>query len=312
MTAVAGDAREDQLAWEARQRPRAGAAAIASAILTLAGYIWLSVVLRDPPRAGFLESLRQAAEDGPIGELPSLHTPSLEFYVDQAAGVIGSGVVRALGMLTLAWVVTFIAVATRARRPEFPRIAVYVTLVGGVLLAISYVVLPVAQVSAFDDVLDGSRTVDTVRDLDAGSFGVMGQLLGFIGQFTVAAGLMLVSLNAMRAGLLSRFLGILGVVAGVLGVLPQLMPMPIVQSFWLVAVGLLLLGANRAGMPPAWRTGRAEPWPTAREAANRRKEAEERRQGIRPEPQKAEPRPERVAAGRPHPSSKKRKRKRRD
>ena len=312
MTAVAGDAREDQLAWEARQRPRAGAAAILSAILTLAGYLWLSVALRDPPRAGYLESLRQAAEEGPIGEAPSLHTNGLQFYVDQAPAVLGSGVVRALGMLALAWVVTFLAVATRARRPEFPRIAVYVPLVGGVLLALSYVMLPLAQLSAFNDFLDGPRTVDAVRDIDAGSFGVTGQLLGFIGQFTVAAGLMLVSLNAMRAGLLSRFLGILGVVAGVLGVLPQLMPMPIVQSFWLVAVGLLLLGAMRAGLPPAWRTGRAEPWPTAVEAANRRREAEERRQGIRPEPkpkQQAEPVP---AAARPHPSSKKRKRKRRD
>jgi hypothetical protein len=116
----------------------------------------------------------------------------------------------------------------------------------------------------------------------------------------------------MRAGLLTRFLGILGVVAGVLGVLPQLMPMPIVQSFWLIAVGLLLMGAGRAGLPPAWRTGRAEPWPTAREAAEQRREAEERRQGIRrEEPKTAEREPERVPAGRPHPSSKKRKRKRR-
>jgi hypothetical protein len=313
---VAGEAREDQLAWEARQRPRAGIAGIASAILTLGGYLWLSIALRDAPRAGFLESLGQAAQDGPIGEQTSLHAASLQFYVDKAGAVIGSGLVRAIGLLALAWVVTFLAAATKARRPELPRIVVYVTLFGAVLLALSYLMVPIAQVAAFNDLLDGARTVDDVRDLDGGSLAITGQLLGFLGQFTVAAGLMLVSLNAMRAGLLTRFLGILGVVAGILGVLPQLMPMPIVQSFWLVAVGLLLLGiAPRGGVPPAWRTGKAEPWPSAREAAEARREAENRRQGIEPTPT-PRPKPEReqatVPAARPHPSSKKRKRKRRD
>ena len=60
-------------------------------------------------------------------------------------------------------------------------------------------------------------------------------------------------------------------------------------------------------MPPAWRTGKAEPWPTSREAAQRRRAAEDRKQGIvRPEPE-----PQAVPAGGAHRSSKKRKRKRR-
>jgi hypothetical protein len=311
VAAVAGDAREQQLAWEARQRPRAGAAAIASAVLTVGGYLWWAVTLRGGPRAGFLESLGNAAAEGPIGERTSNQVPGFEFFVDHAVGQIGSGVMRGLGMLALAWVLTFLAVATRARRPEFPRPAVYLALIGAVLLALAYVIMPTERVVAFNDFLDGPRTVDEARDLGGGSLFITGQLLGFIGLFMLAAGLMLVSLNAMRAGLLTRFLGILGIVAGVLAVLPQLMPLPIVQSFWLVAVGLMLLGAGRAGLPPAWRTGQAEPWPGAVQAANRRREAEERRQGIRREPKQAEREPEQVPAGRPHPSSKKRKRKRR-
>jgi hypothetical protein len=310
VAAVAGDAREGQLAWEARQRPRAGIVAIASAVLTVGGYLWWAITLRGGPRAGFLESLGNAAADGPIGERTSVQTPGLEFFVDRAVGQIGSGVMRGLGVLALAWVLTFLAVATRARRPQFPRPAVYLPLIGGVLLALAYVIMPTERVIAFNGFLDGSRTVDEAGDLGSSLF-ITGQLLGFIGLFLLAAGFMLVSLNAMRAGLLTRFLGILGIVAGVLAVLPQLMPLPIVQSFWLVAAGLLLLGTGRAGLPPAWRTGKPEPWPSAVEAANRRREAEERRQGIRrDEPKKPEPEP--VPAGRPHPSSKKRKRKRRD
>jgi hypothetical protein len=95
------------------------------------------------------------------------------------------------------------------------------------------------------------------------------------------------------------------VISAVLMILP-LMPLPLVQSFWILAVGTMLLGRN---LPSAWRTGKAEPWPTAMEGAQRRRVAEDRKQGIVRDPEP--PEPERVPAGRPHPSSKKRKRKRR-
>ena len=306
MTAVAEDAREQQLAWEARQRPRAAIAAIVAGVLTLGGYVWAGVALRDAPAAGWLESLGQAVQSGPIGEQPSLKVATYEFYQDNALTLIGSGVVRALALLALAWAVTFIAAATRARRPEFIRLAVYITLVGAVLYALSTMLGPIGTVVAIDDFLDGPRTVDEARDLGGSTLLITASLIGQIGPLAVVAGLFLVSLNAMRVGLLTRFLGILGIISAVLMVLP-LMPLPVVQSFWLVAVGLLLLGVGRAGLPPAWRTGKAEPWPTAMEGAQRRRAAEERKQGIEPEPE-----PEPVPAGRPHPSSKKRKRKRRD
>ena len=46
----------------------------------------------------------------------------------------------------------------------------------------------------------------------------------------------------MRVGLLTRFMGILGVIVGVLFVIPLGSQLPIVQCFWLIAVGLLILG----------------------------------------------------------------------
>jgi hypothetical protein len=309
VAAVAGD-REQQLAWEARQRPRAGIAALVAAGLSIVGFLWGGAALRDAPRAGYLESLGNAAADGPIGEQPSLLAGGLQFYVDHAFGIVGSSVARSLAVLALAWAVTFLAAATRARRPEFARAAVYVTLVGAVLLALSDVIVPVVQIFTFNDFLDGPRTVDDARNL-TGSVLITGQLLGFIGRFTLAAGVLLVSLNAMRAGLLTRFAGILGVVAGALLVLPQLAPLPVVLWVWLLAAGLTMLGTGRVGLLPAWRTGQAEPWPSAQQAAAARREAEERRQGIKPA-EKPEPKPRPEPTGRPHPSSKKRKRKRRD
>jgi hypothetical protein len=311
VAAVAGDAREQQLAWEARQRPRAGIAAIVAAVLSIVGFLWGGAALRDAPRAGYLESLINAAADGPIGEQPSLLAGGLQYYVDHAFAIVGSAVVRSLAILALAWAVTFLAAATKARRPEFARAAVYVTLVGAVLLALADVIVPVVQIFTFNDFLDGPRTVDDARNL-TGSVLVTGQLLGFVGRFVLAAGVLLVSLNAMRAGLLTRFAGILGVVAGALLVLPQLAPLPVVLWVWLLATGLTMLGTGRVGLLPAWRTGNAEPWPSAQQAAAARREAEERRQGITPAAEKPEPRPRPEPTGRPHPSSKKRKRKRRD
>jgi hypothetical protein len=303
VTAVAND-REQQLAWEERQRPRAGWSAIVAAVFLLGGFIWWVTLLRDSPEAGYLESLARLG-DGPVGELPSIQVEAMQYTVDNAVGFILSGLLRGLAPVALAYTVTFLAVATRARRPEFPRLAVYMTIVGAVLYLLGTAGSEIERSIAFNSFLDGPRTVDDARDVIS-STTVTVALLAYVGQFVTAAGLLLVSLNAMRAGLLTRFLGILGVVAGVLTVFPQLMPVPLVQAFWLVALGLLLLG--RGTLPPAWRTGKAEPWPSARESAERRREAEQRRQGIEPEP-KPKPKP----AAKPHPaSSKKRKRKRRD
>jgi hypothetical protein len=305
---VTDDARAQQLAWEARQRPRAAIAAILAGVLGLAGPLWRVVGLSDSPQPGFLESLGQVAQSGPIGRLPSLQTPTFEYYQDHAFVLVGAGVVSALALLALAWLVTFLAVATRARRPDFIRLAVYITLVGGVIAALAAVLGPLGTVLAISDFLDGARTVDDARDIGGSTLLIAASLLGQIGPLAVVAGLFLVSLNAMRVGLLTRFLGILGVVGAVLTILP-LVPLPLVQSFWAIAVGLMLFGAGGAGLPLAWRTGKAEPWPTAMDAAQRRREAEERKQGIVREP---EPAGEPVPAGRPHPASKKRKRKRRD
>jgi hypothetical protein len=75
-------------------------------------------------------------------------------------------------------------------------------------------------------------------------------------------------------------MGILGCIIGALVIIP-LGPLPVVQSFWLLALGALLLGRWPAGMPPAWRTGAAEPWPSQSEVAQQRREAMEARRAAR-------------------------------
>ncbi len=87
------------------------------------------------------------------------------------------------------------------------------------------------------------------------------QIGNYLGLFLLAVGFVLVSLNAMRVGLLTRFLGYLGIIAGVLTIIP-LVPIPIVEAYWLLAFAYLLSGRWPSGVPPAWSSGRAEPWPS--------------------------------------------------
>jgi hypothetical protein len=84
----------------------------------------------------------------------------------------------------------------------------------------------------------------------------------------------------MRAGLLTRALGILGIAAGVFTVLAGQLG-TLLQLMIQAVLALMFFGFWMGGVPPAWRTGKAEPWP-ARQPPPSRRAAE-------PAPQAAEP-----------------------
>ena len=117
------------------------------------------------------------------------------------------------------------------------------------------------------------------KELIDDSRGVVATAAGFAGTLAIAFSYVIIALNAMRAGLLSRFMGVLGIGVGALIVLPLLpQGLPIVQMFWLGALGALFLGRWSGGRGPAWETGTAEPWPAA-----------QRRGQVEPPPEEPEP-----------------------
>ena len=67
-------------------------------------------------------------------------------------------------------------------------------------------------------------------------------------------------MSAMRVGLLTRFLGYLGIIAGILTIIP-VVPIPIIEAYWLLALAYLISGRWPSGVPPAWSTGQIERWP---------------------------------------------------
>jgi hypothetical protein len=294
---------ESQLAWERRQRPRAGVAALVGGAFTFASYIGAGLVFSDVPRSYYLSSLERAVRPGALGGLPSLQQPVFRFLDDRMPTLLLLGVVSLIGALGLGWALGFLAVATRARRPALGRFAVYVPIVGGALLGLSGLLQAVGRVIVAHDFLTGPNTVDRATGGLNTAVLATSSYVGLLAGLLVAVAFVLICLNAMRAGLLSRFMGVLGVIVGVLVIFP--LGGPVVESFWLLALGALLLGQWPPGVPPAWRTGREEPWPSQQELAEQRRA----RAGGRPS---AEPEPEPAAAPpAPAASATRRKRKRR-
>jgi hypothetical protein len=257
---------EKQLAWEARHRGRAGVAAMVGAIGLFIYFALGQIISRDTPTAASgLDTLVRAARPGDVGNLPSLQVPYFEYVESKSTLFLIMSVAAFLGFGGLSWAAGFLAVATRARMPTFRRYQIYLPIVGGVVLAISLVLLNVAQTIQVNAFLDGSRTVREASDVDSGVF-AFAKLLGFIGALVLAIGLILVSMNSMRVGLLTKFYGFVGIVAGAMLVI---CPLAVVHTVWLVGLGLLFLGRWPGGDLPAWKTGNAEPWPVPERAQRR-------------------------------------------
>jgi hypothetical protein len=307
---VAAFGAEDHLAWEAKQRTSAAIAAALAGLLTLLGTLWRGLILQDAPRPGLLEALGRLEDPGPpIGPQKSLAIPFFEYYQDHASTILAASGLVALGSIALGWALTYLAVATKARRPEFPKILVYLPIVAAVLNGIYVLTSELSRARGFDKLLNGSGTVDAVLDLSADGFAIFAAIIGLPGTLGLALALVFVSLNAMRVGLLTRFMGVLGMITGALLVLPFGGPLPVVQCFWLLMLSALFFGRAPSGVPPAWRTGDAEPWPTSAQVREQRQRAAAERRGETWDPP---PTAEPVAAGSsPSASARKRKRKRR-
>jgi hypothetical protein len=258
---------QKQLEWEARQRPRAGAAAVLAALMLLISLIGQLQLGANLPSPSGLRALQRGVHKG-VDNLPSLQIPRFEYLVDHQTAVIGLGVVGMIGSVATAWALGFLAVAARARQPTLRRWAVYLPIVGGVLTGIWALLGAIAEVAHDKDFLHGARTVADAAN--SNGLLVFTQYLGFFGTLLLAGAYVLVSLNSMRAGLITRAFGVIGSVAGVMEILPILGPLsPVFEIIFLAGLSLLFFRAWAGGIPPAWNTGRAEPWPT-RERVPRR------------------------------------------
>jgi hypothetical protein len=256
-----------QLEWEARQRPRAGIAAIV-ATLGMIGGLWGNLQFSaDQPSPSGLQALQRALAPGPVDDLPSLQIPRMQYIVDHQVALIAIGVVGLIASIAAGWSLAFLAVATRARRPELRRWVIYLPIVGGVLSGLYTLLSVIGELVHDRHVLHGARTV--AQAADTNGLIVFAQIIGFLGLLVGAAGYLMVSLNAMRAGLLTRALGVVGIAIGVFFIIPLPLFAPLLQILFQASLALLLFRLWMGGTPPAWDTGQAEPWAPRRAGPGR-------------------------------------------
>ncbi|MDW5593756.1 hypothetical protein VSS74_05390 [Conexibacter stalactiti] len=208
-------------------------------------------------------------------DIPDNAIANALLQADHRSAVLLSAVLSALGLLAITFVGDFLlrAVGNRTRIQPFVR---PLLVLGGVGLAIFSVVLQIVSAIRLDHfATESTLTWEELKE--AQSYGPF-IFVGIVFQFAFAIGLILVALNAMRVGLLTRFLGYLGVFSAVLFVI-ALLPLPIVQAYWLAMLALLLWNVGGAREPPSWASGREELWPTAAEMREQRVRAAEEKRG---------------------------------
>jgi hypothetical protein len=186
-----------------------------------------------------------------------------------------SSVVQGAGLLALAATLAFLFDSSRVRRPQMAAPTRIIAISGAVVAAIASVAYAVAlAIQAHHFVTHGSQTYQEANHLTGGTALPVLQTLDIAAQFALEIGLILIALNATRVGLLPRFLGYTGVVAGIAGMLLLgSAPAAAIQVIWLGALAYLFSGRWPGGDPPAWRTGRAEPWPNAADLRAQRMKA---------------------------------------
>jgi hypothetical protein len=305
---------DETLADEARRRKQAGAVAIAAGLLTIVSGALAAIVYSDKPTIALIDALREHLSANP--PVPGLKVRQALFYDTNAVKVILVSVLLALAAIAMGLALSHLYRSTKARRPEMPSVAIVTAIAGASIVAVSEIAIAISIVVEVHKLAASAHpTAAAARDALEPSTALVGGALRQLGVVVLGAGWIIISLNAMNVGLLTRFMGVLGIIVGGLFIIPLGASLPIVQAFWLVALGALFLGYWPSGLPPAWVTGEAQPWPTQQELRDQRAERQaasepskpSRRQ--RPEPPET-PAPE--APARPaHPSSKKRKRKRR-
>ncbi|HEV2997977.1 MAG TPA: hypothetical protein VGX16_02640 [Solirubrobacteraceae bacterium] len=277
------------MAWESERRARLGVPAFAGGVLYVLSGIILSATLKNAPTVGVLQGIAPALRGVP-DPLVSPRAGEVRFASEHAFGLLVGSVLQALALAILIVVLLFLLQSVSFRRPEVPPAARPLVLFGGGAFAAAGLVAQIVrtiQTHAFAVGHDFSN--HAVEEALTPTAYVVVELLGLLVGIVFAAGMVIVVLNAMRVGLLVRWMGMLGIVMAVLvftpfgiffgGALPSLL-----VAFWMVGLGILLLGRWAGGDPPGWAAGEARPWPTAAERTGARRGGSGEAAEVVPEP----------------------------
>ena len=245
---------EDTLVYESHNRMRQTTIAAAAGVLLLL-----------------------AAITGLIGPHAKVSEQTLSLITQHRRATLSilSAVINAVSEIGIAATLIYLWQCARRRAETTLAIAPILAIVGVSLAVVGGVVYAFEISSKANEfVTSGAQTYDEANRLTGGAGLLVLQVLSQFGALLIAISFVLVSLQTMRVGLLPRFMGYVGMFAGFLVLFPIIV-IPVVQLYWLLAIAILLSGNWPSGLPPAWRSGRAEAWPSSAETRARRAAAGE-------------------------------------
>lgn len=270
---------EETLAFEAERRPRIATIAIVGGVLSVVGNMMLAAITSGGPTQedGFIglpESIG-AHIDGGRPEGPSLAVRQIDDIGDNFALLSVTSVLTAASAAALMYLMVFLYRSTYVRGPEIGRTPYLAAMAGLLFYPLGHLVREITQWVAAANFADAAeRTPEEARTaLSEPITASIGAIIELVGTFGLSVGVVLVCLGAMRVGLLTRFFGVLGIIVGALAILgsfsgQQLDQPGIIRAFFMIGVGLMLAGRIKA--PPAWETGRSEPWPSRQQLLEQR------------------------------------------
>jgi hypothetical protein len=257
-----------QVARESERRRTLAVPAFAGGLLYLLGGIISTATLNGIPSVGVLQGLQPALR-GETDPAVSPRVGEVKFISHHAFALIAASVLTALALGTLALVLRFLFGAVRFRRPESWAAAGPLALAGGLGLAalnLVHEVVRAVETHAFATGHNFTRHAADRALLLAGTKSVIITIPVVVCSLMLAIGMIAIAYGGMRVGLLTRWHGILGIFSGVIFLpLFQSATLQLITSFWLVAMGILLMGRWPNGDPPAWAAGEARAWPSQAE-----------------------------------------------
>jgi hypothetical protein len=214
---------------------------------------------------------------GLLGPHAAVSEQTINLIVEHKRGTIDllAAILNAFAELTIGATLIYLWRCARARSERAMLLLPLCVVIGVVLASVTGIVYTLEITSRSNTfVATGMQTYDEANRLGTSVLLTAMQIAGQLASLLIAIAFVLISLLAMRVGLLPRMMGYVGMLCGALFLFP-ITVVPVVQLFWFLALALLFFGRWPDGVPPAWRSGRAEAWPSGAETRARRAAAAE-------------------------------------